>query len=74
MERSHNHQGFYGTREYFLHAGQLFSANRANPLNRNGYRQGARWECYARDAESFLARLREYQERCDKAFSLETCG
>jgi hypothetical protein len=47
MERSIGHLAFIGPFEYFIRHGEIYRAPAANPLDINGIRQGARFECPA---------------------------
>jgi len=46
MDKSTNHLFFYSTFEYFTHENAVYRAPIANPIMRNGYRNGARFEGY----------------------------
>jgi hypothetical protein len=37
--------GIVGDFEYFECDGQVYRANKANPIGVDGYRMGGRWEC-----------------------------
>jgi hypothetical protein len=43
--KSNGHILFSGEWEYFTVNGQVYRANVNNPIDIQGYRQGARWEC-----------------------------
>lgn len=45
-EYSIGHLAFIGPFEYFIHHGEIYRAPKANPLDTNGIRQGARFECF----------------------------
>ena len=52
---SKGHIEFIGNWEYFLGADNcLYRADRTNPIDIWGYRQGARFECYAHSIEMCL--------------------
>ena len=46
--RSKGHVAFVGQWEFIRADGVLYQAPRANPLDLDGYRQGARFECEPR--------------------------
>jgi hypothetical protein len=44
--------------EYFFVGDQLYRARFSNPLDIDGYRNGARWQCPRHMAESYLQQVR----------------
>jgi hypothetical protein len=43
--------------EYFTYDGAVYRADYSNPLDTNGYRQGARFECYGTLPDHILSQL-----------------
>lgn len=59
-ENSKGHVEYIGPWEYLRgDDGNLYRAPKSNPLDIHGYRQGARWECYAYGAELCLKLARQ---------------
>ena len=57
--RSKNYLGTIAGLEYFtIDNGNLYRARVGNPIDRSGYRQGARWQAPAHMAKSWYDRIR----------------
>jgi hypothetical protein len=57
---SKGHVDVIGKLEYFFFNDQLYRAPFSNPLDLNGYRLGARWQCPKRYAQDFINQVQAF--------------
>lgn len=59
MEQSRGHLAFVGRWEYFRIGNEVYRAATDYPLDVLGYRQGARFECFAHMADMMIGLARK---------------
>jgi len=52
------HVAIIGKLEYFFFDDKLYRAQFSNPIDQNGYRQGARWQCPKHMAQAYIQQVR----------------